>query len=153
MFINFSNHSQFQEHHGKAIDLTTHEDLSPFPSLFLVHEQRVRGFRPFENVFPEFLEGVPWQDWIESDNVVDDVSGDFKRERAGGPTGVAAAGPPSAAAAGGGSSSGGSSVGLMPAPNLDVIVEIHSVMRGTIRVILYFLISTSRFFGACLARR
>lgn len=140
MFINFSDDPQYQTHHGKAIAINAHEDHSPFPALFLVHEQRVRGFHPFNNISPEIYENVPWQDWILSDDVVDNVPGPghFKRQSPSGPT--------SAAAAGGGSSSGGSSVGLMPGPNFDLIVEIRSIICGTIRVILYVLLSPIRFF-------
>jgi len=146
VFINFSDDPLYQEHHGKAIAINAYEDHSPFPALFLVHEQRVRGFHPFKDISPEISEDVPWQDWMLLDDVVDNGPGPgpirFKRQSPGGPT--------SAAVAGGGSSSGGSSVGLMPGPNFDLIAEIRSIIRGTIRVILYVLLSPIR---ACFARR
>jgi hypothetical protein len=41
---------------------------------------RVRGFHPFEPIEPAMPDDGPWQDWILSDGVFDNVSGSFKRD-------------------------------------------------------------------------
>jgi len=134
----------------QAIAINTHEDHSLFPALFLVHEQYVCSFYPFNNISPEIYENIPWQDWILSDNVVDNVPGlgYFKHQSPSRLTSAVAvgSGPPSAVAAASRSSSGGSSVGLMPGPNFDLIIKIHSIICGTIRVVLYVLFSPIYFF-------
>jgi len=41
---------------------------------------RVRGFHPFQPLDPAMPNDSPWQDWISSDGVFDNVSGSFKRD-------------------------------------------------------------------------
>jgi hypothetical protein len=81
VFINYSNHRYLQEFHGKAIALDIKEKYAPFPSLFIIHEMRVRGFHPFQPVVPTVPDDIPWQDWILSDQVFDNASDSFKRDR------------------------------------------------------------------------
>lgn len=79
MFINYSGNQYLQQHHGKAIALDIKDKHAPFPSLFIIHEMRVRGFRPFQPVTPTIPDDISWQDWIISDQVFDDASNSFKR--------------------------------------------------------------------------
>ncbi|KAI0263010.1 hypothetical protein BC834DRAFT_888649 [Gloeopeniophorella convolvens] len=68
-----------QQFHGKAIALDSRDRHAPFPSLFIIHEMRVRGFHPFRPVDPAVDDDPPWQDWILSDGVTD-ASGVLIRE-------------------------------------------------------------------------
>jgi hypothetical protein len=52
VFINYSGHPNLQQFHGKAIALDIKDKYAPFPSLFIIHEMRVRGFHPFQPVVP-----------------------------------------------------------------------------------------------------
>ncbi len=46
IFINYSGAESLQEFHGKAIALDISDHHAPFPSIFIMHEFRVRGFHP-----------------------------------------------------------------------------------------------------------
>ena len=81
MFINYSGHRYLQQFDGKAIALDIKDKYTPFPSLFIIHEMRVRGFHPFQPVVPTIPDDMPWQDWILSDQVFDNASDSFKRDR------------------------------------------------------------------------
>jgi hypothetical protein len=80
VFINYTGHTYLQQFHGKAIALDIKDEYAPFASLFMIHEMRVRGFHPFQPspAVPRLV--IPWQDWILSDNVLDNTSGSFKRD-------------------------------------------------------------------------
>jgi hypothetical protein len=80
VFVNYSEEPSLWEFHGKAIALDIKDRHAPFPSLFILHEMRVRAFHPFQPIKPTIPDGVPWQDWILSDGVFDKVSGSFKRD-------------------------------------------------------------------------
>ena len=80
MLINYSGHADLQQYHGKAIALDIKDRYAPFPSLFIIHEMRVRGFHPFQPVTPTIADGIHWQDWISSGQVFDNVSDSFKRD-------------------------------------------------------------------------
>ena len=129
MFINYSNTPELQPYHGKAIALDTRDRYVPFPSLFIIHEIRTRGFNPFEPVSPTISSDLSWQDWILSDGVLDDVSGSFIHDRP--PEngnnnigGSAQTQPPTTSAG------GGSSVGLTLELNSDVVADILSITRA-----------------------
>ena len=79
MFINYSGHPYLQQFHGKAIALDIKDKYAPFPSLFIIHEMRVRGFYPFQSVVPTIPDDIPWQDWILLNHVFDNASDSFKR--------------------------------------------------------------------------
>jgi hypothetical protein len=79
VFINYADHSDLRQFHGKAIALDIRDSHVPFPSLFIIHEMRVRGYHPFQPVSPSISHDVPWQDWVTSDGVFDETSGSFKR--------------------------------------------------------------------------
>jgi hypothetical protein len=79
VLINYANHIDLRPFHGKAIALDIRDSHVPFPSLFVIHEMRVRGYNPFEPISPVISRDLPWQDWITSDGVFDDTSGSFKR--------------------------------------------------------------------------
>ncbi|KAI0300968.1 hypothetical protein BC826DRAFT_991663 [Russula brevipes] len=81
VLINYSGDRDLQQFHGKAIALDIKEKYAPFPSLFIIHEMRVRGFHPFQPVVPTVPDEIPWQDWILSDQVFDNASDSFKRDR------------------------------------------------------------------------
>ncbi|KAF8585920.1 hypothetical protein K439DRAFT_1646404 [Ramaria rubella] len=81
ILINYSCDPALQVFHGKAIALDIRDRYAPFPSLFIIHEMRVRGFHPFEPVAPALRNDYPWQDWIVSEQVYDNASGSFKRYR------------------------------------------------------------------------
>ncbi|KAG2039680.1 hypothetical protein BDR03DRAFT_950837 [Suillus americanus] len=80
VFVNFSGKPSLQQFHGKAIALDIRDHHAPFPSLFIIHEMRVRGFHPFQPVTPAIPDDIPWQDWISSHGVFNDVSGTFNRD-------------------------------------------------------------------------
>ncbi|KAN0139014.1 hypothetical protein V8E53_003402 [Lactarius tabidus] len=80
VFINYSGDPELQKHHGKAIAIDLEDCCAPFPSLFLIHEMRVRAFRPFAPLNPSIPGDSPWQEWIESDGVFDHFSDSFKRD-------------------------------------------------------------------------
>ncbi|EJD07263.1 uncharacterized protein FOMMEDRAFT_164286 [Fomitiporia mediterranea MF3/22] len=78
VFVNHSGIDSLQQFHGKAIALDIRDRYVPFPSLFIIHEERVRGFNPFSPVALELPNNPEWQDWILSDGVVNE-SGTFNR--------------------------------------------------------------------------
>lgn len=54
---------------------------APFPSVLLLHEMRVRGFRPFLPLTRVPLpENITWQDWILKLKVFDEDNNSFRRE-------------------------------------------------------------------------
>ena len=131
VFINFSNSKDLEQYHGKAVALDIRDVYAPFPSLFIIHEMRVRGANPFEPVSLAISDDLPWQDWISSDGVFDDTSGSFNRAAPpdngnGDKSGPASAQTQVPTTSGG----GGSSVGLTLELNSDVIAEILSATRA-----------------------
>jgi hypothetical protein len=79
VFINYPDEPTLRKFHGKAIALDIKDRYAPFPSLFIIHEMRVRGFHPFAPPIPSVPSDPAWQDWILSDSIFDNVSGSFKR--------------------------------------------------------------------------
>ena len=79
MFINYAARPDLQQFHGKAIALNINDRNSPFPSLFIIHEMRVRGFHPFQLVSPTIPDDIHWQDWVSSEQVFDNASASFTR--------------------------------------------------------------------------
>lgn len=81
VFINYSARVDLQQFHGKAIALDINDRYAPFPSLFIIHEMRVRGFHPFQPVSPPVPapDDIHWQDWISSEQVFNNASASFKR--------------------------------------------------------------------------
>jgi len=75
VFINHSNNDYFQQYHGKAIALDIKDPLTPFASLFLIHEWRVRGFNPFQPIIPLVPVNIFWQDWVDARGVFDEDLG------------------------------------------------------------------------------
>ncbi|KIL62167.1 hypothetical protein M378DRAFT_81621 [Amanita muscaria Koide BX008] len=80
VFINYSGHEYLQQFHGKAIAIDIKDRYAPFPSLFIIHEMRVRGFHPFQPVAPTVPDDILWQDWISSGQVFDNASNSFKHD-------------------------------------------------------------------------
>ncbi|KAH9830367.1 uncharacterized protein C8Q71DRAFT_862657 [Rhodofomes roseus] len=80
VFVNHSGAPAEAPFHGKAVALESHHANAPFPSLFLVHEYRVRGFFPFREPALDVALPVPWQDWLLARGVID-AKGDIRRER------------------------------------------------------------------------
>jgi len=80
VFINYSGLRDYRQFHGKALPLEPDHRHAPFPSIFIIHEMRVRGFYPFEPTSMSIPEDIPWQDWVLSDNVLDETSGSFRHE-------------------------------------------------------------------------
>jgi len=79
VFVNYSGDAELQKYHGKAVAIDIKDRYAPFPSLFLFHEMRCRGFHPFSPLNPTMPGDSPWQEWIELDGVFDHLSGSFKR--------------------------------------------------------------------------
>jgi len=77
VFVNYSNRPSVAPFHGKAVALDIKDRYAPFPSLFIIHEMRVRGFNPFQPTDPD-IGGASWQDWVYSDGVFDNSSGSLK---------------------------------------------------------------------------
>jgi hypothetical protein len=80
VFINYSDQPDFRQFHGKAIALDINDRHVPFPSLFIIHEMRVRGFHPFQPLIPDIPRVIQWQDWILSSGVLDIFSDSFIRK-------------------------------------------------------------------------
>ena len=131
MFINYSGHPYLQKFHGKAIALDIKDRYSPFPSIFLIHEMRVRGFHPFQPVVPIIPDNIPWQDWILSDKVLDNASHTFKRDRPPNYDKNLSAQAQMSAEPMMTSADGGSSSQHRVALNADVIAEILAATRAT----------------------
>jgi hypothetical protein len=135
VFVNYSGEPCLQESHGKAIGLNINDHHVPFPSIFIIHELRVRGFHPFQPVTPNIIDGLPSQDWILSDGVFDHASNSFYRDR---PPGHGSKGyssgqsqlqlQPATQSAGAGPS-GGNALAL----NNDVIAEIFTATREIVK--------------------
>ncbi|KAI9510834.1 hypothetical protein F5148DRAFT_1374166 [Russula earlei] len=131
IFINYPDEPILRMYHGKAIALDITDRYAPFPSLFIIHEMRVRGFHPFAPPIPPMPTNLVWQDWILSDGVFDNVSGSFKRNapsRNRNTTITAQPQPlsPLATTIAGGASSGGRTLAL----NADVIADILAATRA-----------------------
>ncbi|KAL1751954.1 hypothetical protein FB107DRAFT_220962 [Schizophyllum commune] len=71
IFVNYygDNHTN-KKYHGKAVALDINDELAPFPALFLLHEQRVRGFQPFSEPSPLLPKVILWADWILSRDIL-----------------------------------------------------------------------------------
>ncbi|KAF8837598.1 hypothetical protein BDN67DRAFT_908992 [Paxillus ammoniavirescens] len=80
VFINYSGNRFTRQFYGKAIALDINDKYAPFPSMFIIHEMCVRGFHPFQPVVPTVPDGIPWQDWVLSNDVFDNASDSFKRD-------------------------------------------------------------------------
>lgn len=100
IMVNHSHvkHGWLEDYHGRAIALDPDHPYAPFPGLFLIHEQRVRGFRPFspspnipEEILPPrwgpiakksdlFVGGEQSQHLTPSGNVSSDPALDNMRE-------------------------------------------------------------------------
>ena len=77
-----------QPYHGKAVALDISDKHVPFPSLFIIHEMRVRGHHPFHNITPDVPanNAIDWQQWVTTSDVWDNTGGHFRRgELCGGP--------------------------------------------------------------------
>ncbi|KAF8122848.1 hypothetical protein EV363DRAFT_811787 [Boletus edulis] len=70
VLINYSDDPDLQEFHGKAIALDINDRDAPYPSLFILHEMRVRGFQPEQPLDPAIPDNITWQDWILSGGLV-----------------------------------------------------------------------------------
>ncbi|KAF5325850.1 hypothetical protein D9611_001054 [Ephemerocybe angulata] len=81
VFINFSNHEDYEEFHGKAVALDVGDRHAPPPALFIIHEMRVRGNHPFEPIEQYVPDKPSWQDWILSKGVLDTASDSLKRDK------------------------------------------------------------------------
>jgi len=79
VLINYSDERTLRPFHGKAIAIDVKDRHAPFPSIFIIHEMRVRGHNPFASVVHNLPDDIPWQDWILSDGVFDNISGSFNR--------------------------------------------------------------------------
>ncbi|TRM66516.1 hypothetical protein BD626DRAFT_545722 [Schizophyllum amplum] len=72
IFIDQSDDGYYRKYHGKAIALDVSDRYAPFATLFLIHEQRVRGHWPFAPVVPDLPQDTAWQDWIVSSGYLRD---------------------------------------------------------------------------------
>ncbi|KAF5383011.1 hypothetical protein D9615_004888 [Tricholomella constricta] len=81
VLVNYSDETSLQAFHGKAIALEITDHHAPFPSLFIIHEMRVRGFHPFAPLRPDMPINPAWQDWISSSGVFDNTTNSFIREQ------------------------------------------------------------------------
>jgi len=129
VFVNYSNRHQLQQFHGKAIALDIHDRHVPFPSLFIIHEMRVREFHPFQPITPDIPIETPWQDWLLSGHVIN-ASGSLIRDRppiGSGYTAPAQLQGPMMGAGSASSNSGGHPLAL----NQGVIDEILAATRGS----------------------
>ena len=83
VMINYSDHyyDDIEPYHGKAIALDIADKLAPFPSLFIIHEMRVRGIHPFHDTSPNVSNDneINWQDWILTSGVLNNTKSHFHR--------------------------------------------------------------------------
>ena len=83
ILIDYSDryNEELQPYHGKAVALDIADNNAPFPSLFIIHEMRVRGFHPFHNTSPEVPadNAIDWQDWVITKGAWDDTRSQFHR--------------------------------------------------------------------------
>jgi len=68
VFINYSGRRDLDIFHGKAIAIDKDDQYAPFPSIFIIHEMRVRGHHPFQPTQLDLPNDIAWQDWITSDD-------------------------------------------------------------------------------------
>jgi hypothetical protein len=81
IFVNFSNECDLRKFHGKAVALDRNDRHVPFPSLFILHEVRVKADHPFQRMPEDIdLNSIARQDWILSGGVYDEGTGSFKRD-------------------------------------------------------------------------
>ena len=83
VLIDYSNrpNQALQPYHGKAVALDISDKYAPFPSLFIIHEMRVRGYHPFHNITPDVPgnDAINWPQWVITDHVWDNSRGHFHR--------------------------------------------------------------------------
>ncbi|KAL5492451.1 hypothetical protein ACEPAI_3898 [Sanghuangporus weigelae] len=79
VFTNYSCDEDFQEFYGKAIALGNRDRYVPFPSLFIIHEMRVRGRHRFQPSDIDLPDDILWQQWISASGVYNNVSDSFSR--------------------------------------------------------------------------
>lgn len=79
VFVNYCGHENFAQFHGKVIVLDIMDRHAPFPSLFIIHEKRVRGYHPFAPLTPAMPDEITWQDWTLSGSMLNS-SGGFIRD-------------------------------------------------------------------------
>ncbi|KAH9982358.1 hypothetical protein BGW80DRAFT_1453270 [Lactifluus volemus] len=82
IFVNYTGSlsRNLQPYHGKAVALDIQHQYAPFPSLFIIHEMRVRGSYPFQPTEPMMPDDITWQDWISSRGIYDSTSESFIRD-------------------------------------------------------------------------
>ncbi|KAH9013519.1 hypothetical protein EDB84DRAFT_1568609 [Lactarius hengduanensis] len=80
VLVNYSGIPELRTFHGKAVALDSRDHHAPFPSLFIIHEMRVRSLHPFSPSSPEVPGNSPFQDWVLLDSVYDTISRSFKRD-------------------------------------------------------------------------
>ena len=84
ILINYSGQDDIDiaPYHGKAIALDIADRHAPYPSIFIIHEMRVRGYHPFHNTGPDVpnLDAINWQDWVITSGVWDNTTNQFHRE-------------------------------------------------------------------------
>lgn len=132
VLINYWDYSPMAPYHGKAIALDTTHRYSPFSSLFIIHEIRVRAYNPFQPTLHDIPTNPPWQDWILSCGMIDEA-GAFIREYKPPEDFYASQEtftqfPLATAEAGGDTSSSGSLV--IGQPNADTIADILAATRA-----------------------
>jgi hypothetical protein len=81
VLINYSDERGLRPFHGKAIAIDVKDSHAPFPSIFIIHEMRVRGHNPFAPAVHDMPDDIPWQDWISSDGVLSNISGSFNHDK------------------------------------------------------------------------
>ncbi|EJD00478.1 uncharacterized protein FOMMEDRAFT_159179 [Fomitiporia mediterranea MF3/22] len=135
VFVNYSEEEALRQYHGKAVALDVGERYAPFPSLFIIHEMRVRGFNPFGPIDDD----IPWQDWILSDGVLMDNTSNnslnyFNRDSLPHNSGSNALGQPRVQFQHRTTTTGGGSSGrrtLVLNDNLNVIADILAATRAS----------------------
>jgi hypothetical protein len=73
VFVNYCGRRSLDPFHGKAIAIDINDQHAPFPSIFIIHEMRVRGHNPFQPTQPDLPDAIAWQDWLISDDLLLDT--------------------------------------------------------------------------------
>jgi len=123
VFINYTHSSSDTQHHGKAINLDVDDQRAPFPAIFLIHELRVRGFRPFDQEPDDIPTTSQFQDWMIMDDSITSETASTANTGNQGSAGVAPE-----------SSSGGPAPGMMSLPPLndETIQDILTASRESV---------------------
>jgi len=81
VFVNYSGRPDLGQFHGTVIAIDSDEKNAPFPSVFIIHEMRVRAFHPFQPIQLDLPDCLYFADWVDSEGLWDYEKDGFKRQK------------------------------------------------------------------------